>query len=107
MLLRESLPDDILNEPRRKPLSSLEGPRGEKKTARAASNTTPPSHLTDGGDGAEWPMRLQSEPPLSAGNRSAWSRPCRQQTTPVDQNVLTPDWPGIVNIGGEDIDMAC
>lgn len=33
MLLRESLPDDILNEPRRKPLSSLEGPRGE--TSRA------------------------------------------------------------------------
>lgn len=28
MLLRESLPDDILNEPQRKPLSSLEDPGG-------------------------------------------------------------------------------
>ena len=56
-LLRESPLDDTLNEPCRKPLSSLEGPGG--KTARTASHSTPPFRLIDREDGVGRPMRLQ------------------------------------------------
>lgn len=55
VLLRESPADDILNEPRRKPLSSLEGPRA--KPGPAASCSTPPLSLTGRRKEAGRPMR--------------------------------------------------
>lgn len=50
VLLRESPPDDILNEPRRKSVSSLDGPPGGHR-GRTASRLATPSCLTDAAGG--------------------------------------------------------
>ncbi len=81
VLLRESPPDDILNEPRRKPLSSLEGPGGNCSDcflldpALAFDRQRRWSGLAN--ETAEWAAL-----PIRGQETQRWA--CQQQATLID-----------------------
>ena len=82
VLLRESPPDDILNEPQRKPLSSLEDPVG--KLLGPLPPRPRPYVWRTGGDAAGRPMRLKSRQALPIRSQELQRWPCQRHRTLID-----------------------